>query len=78
MRARSSRCFDFDFYLKSSAHLLHLDNPSPADLWEHFVRTGQFKLRAAHRFAALSRAAWALRTFQEQALRRLWQTPVLP
>lgn len=52
MRARSRQCFDYNFYMHSNAHLLHLDNPSPADLWEHFVRVGQFELGAAHRCAA--------------------------
>ena len=57
MRARSMHCFDYTFYMKSNLHLFHLDNLSPADLWEHFVRFGQFELGAAHRCAAISQAA---------------------
>ena len=53
MRARSRQCFDYSFYMESNAHLFHLHNLSPADLWEHFVQYGQFELGAAHRCAAL-------------------------
>ena len=72
MRARSSRCFDFDFYLRrNAARLSHLDNPSPADLFEHFVRYGQFELGAAHRCAALRLAVWRSSDSGRQVPQRL-------
>ena len=57
MRARSRRCFDYSYYLKSNSGMFHLDSLSPADLWEHFVQYGQFELGAAHRCAALDISA---------------------
>ena len=53
MRARSRQCFDYSYYMEGNARLFHLDNLSPADLWEHFVQYGQFELGAAHRCAVL-------------------------
>ena len=42
MERRGGRCFDFSFYRARSKDLPPLSEP---DLWQHFVRYGQFEGR---------------------------------
>lgn len=43
-RARSSRCFDFDYYMKENPDLKHIWGNITL-LWRHFVYYGQFDAR---------------------------------